>query len=119
MESGCDVTLTQSAAAWGPPSGITRVVGTDGTIWIDGAASVWLADAMHPSGRLLAETPAAEPSNDPRHRFTHLEIGPFTELCRQFATAIDGGGTGEAATFADGVATQRVLDAIRETPFCR
>lgn len=116
MESGCEVTVAQTAAAWGPPSGITRVVGTAGTIWIDGAGSVWLADAEHPSGRLLADAPTAEPSDDPRHRFTHLELGPFTELCRQFATAIDGGGKGEAATFADGVAAQRVLDAIRETP---
>jgi predicted dehydrogenase len=43
-----------------------------------------------------------------------MELGPFTDLCRQFARAIEGGGTGEAATFADGAATQRVLDQIRK-----
>ena len=114
MESGCDVTLVQSATAWGPPLAVTRVVGDEGTVWIDGDAAVRLADAAHPSGQLLAEGAVTEPSDDPRHRFTHLELGPFTDLCRQFAVAIDGCGTGQAATFADGVAAQRVLDQIRD-----
>ena len=114
MESGCDVTLVQSATAWGPPIAVTRVVGDEGTVWIDGDAAVWLADAAHPSGQLLAARIGTEPSDDPRHRFTHLELGPFTDLCRQFAVAIAGGSTGAAATFADGVGTQRVLDQIRE-----
>jgi predicted dehydrogenase len=113
MESACEVTLVQTAAAWGPPGGITLVVGHDGSVWID-ESGVWLADEGHPGGRLVAKSPAAEPGDDPRHRFTHLELGPFTDLCRQFAMAIAGGGTGEAATFADGAATQRVLDQIRE-----
>ena len=113
-ESGCEVALVHSATAWGPPTAVTRVVGSEGTVWIDDESGVWLADAEHPAGRLLAKAPSAEPSDDPRHRFTHLELGPFTELCRQFAIAISGGGTGEAATFADGVAAQRVLDEIRK-----
>jgi predicted dehydrogenase len=113
MTSGCAVTLVQSATAWGPPGGVTRVVGDKGSVWIDGDAGVWLADAEHPDGRVMAKAPPVEPSDDPRHRFTHLELGPFTDLCRQFAVAVAGGGTGEAATFADGVATQRVLDDIR------
>jgi predicted dehydrogenase len=113
MASGCEVTLVQTAAAWGSPSGVTRVVGDEGSVWIDDSSGVWLADAEHPSGRLVAQASAVEPSDDPRHRFTHLELGPFTGLCRQFDVAIAGGGTGDAATFADGVATQRVLDQIR------
>ena len=114
MESGCEVTLVQTAAAWGPPSGVTRIVGDRGSVWVDGESSVWLADADEPGGRLMAKTPVQPPSADPRDRFTHLELGPFTELCRQFALAIDGGATGDAATFTDGVATQRVLDEIRK-----
>lgn len=113
MVSGCAVTLVQSATAWGPPSGVTRVVGDLGSVWIDSDAAVWLADAEHPGGQRLAGPPAAEPSDDPRHRFTHLELGPFTELCRRFAAAIAGDDSGNAATFADGVAAQRVLDDIR------
>jgi predicted dehydrogenase len=114
MASGCEVTLVQTAAAWGPPSGIARVVGDEGTVWIDGSSAVWLADAEHQDGRCVAAAPLVEPSDDPRHRFTHLELGPFTDLCRQFAIAVTGGPTGDAATFADGAATQRVLDQIRE-----
>ena len=113
MESGCEVTLGQTAAAWGPPSGVTHVVGEQGSVWIDRESSVWLADAEHPGGRCVLEAAVAEPSDDPRHRFTHLELGPFTELCRRFAVAIAGGDAGDAATFADGVAAQRVLDQIR------
>ncbi|MEY2424091.1 MAG: hypothetical protein QOI95_4158 [Acidimicrobiaceae bacterium] len=113
MASGCEVTVVQTAAAWGPPSGITRVVGDQGSVWLDDESGVWLADAEHPRGRLMAKAAAVEPSDDPRHRFTHLELGPFTELCRQFDVAIAGGPTGAAATFADGAATQRVLDLIR------
>jgi predicted dehydrogenase len=114
MESGCEVTLVQTAASWGPASGITRIVGERGSVWIDENLSVWLATAEHPGGRQIAEAASAEPSDDPRHRFTHLELGPFTELCRHFAVAIAGGDSGRAATFADGVATQRVLDLIRK-----
>lgn len=114
MESGCEVVLVQSATAWGPPSGVTRVVGDRGSVWIDGESAVWLADAEHPGGRVLATGPVPAPSDDPRHRFTHLELGPFTELCRRFARAIVHGDAGDAATFADGVATQRVLDQIRD-----
>lgn len=113
MESGCEVTVEQTAAAWGPPIGVTHVVGADGSVWIDRAGAVWLADARDPHGRCLLEAPVVEPSEDPRHRFTDLELGPFTELCRRFATAIGGGDAGDAATFADGVAAQRVLDQIR------
>lgn len=113
MASGCEVTLVQTAAAWGPPGGVTRVIGDEGSVWIDDEFGVWLAGAEHPGGRLVAKAPAVEPSDDPRHRFTHLELGPFTDLCRQFAVAIAGGSTGAAATFADGVGTQRVLDQIR------
>jgi len=115
MESGCEVTLEQCAAAWGPPLEVSRLVGERATLWIDGNRQVHVADAAHPRGRLLDEQTAKPraPSDDPRHRFTHLELEPFTELCRRFHAAIGGGDPGEAATFADGVAAQRVMDKIR------
>ncbi|MEY2432187.1 MAG: hypothetical protein QOC92_1912 [Acidimicrobiaceae bacterium] len=114
MESGCEVTLVQTAASWGPASGVTRIVGERGSVWVDDDLGVWLATGEHPVGRLIAKAQSAAASDDPRHRFTHLELGPFTELCHHFAAAIAGRDSGQATTFADGVATQRVLDLIRK-----
>ncbi|HWW54160.1 MAG TPA: Gfo/Idh/MocA family oxidoreductase, partial [Acidimicrobiales bacterium] len=117
---GCVVEVVQSAAAWGPATGMTRIVGPDGSLWLDGE-QVMLADAAHPDG-LVVDVPqdlrladvASPPTPDsPSHRFTHLELGPYTRLCQRFAAAIEGGDAGGAATFADGLAVQRVLDAIR------
>ena len=57
----------------------TRVAGTAGTLWLEGD-EVWLADR---DGTRRLEVPAdlalpagPEASDDPRHRFTHLELGP-------------------------------------------
>ena len=44
LQSGVEGVLQQAAAAWGPYAGMTRVVGTRGTVWIDGDAP-YLADA--------------------------------------------------------------------------
>ncbi|HEV3226901.1 MAG TPA: Gfo/Idh/MocA family oxidoreductase [Acidimicrobiales bacterium] len=111
--SGCEVTIEQCAAAWGPPLDVARVVGERGTLWIDRSHRVWLASADDREGRCLLDPPASAASDDPRQRFTHLELGPFTDLCRCFADAIGGNGSSDAATFADGVAVQRVIDIIR------
>jgi len=75
----------------------------------------------HSGRRLLSvpgdlALPAAPASDDPRHRYTHLELGPYTRLCEALLARMRGG---EAAspvavpTFADGLACMRVLDAIR------
>jgi predicted dehydrogenase len=116
LRGGCQVALVQSAGAWGPDAAVTRVAGTQGTVWLD-RGRAWLADAdgerdleVPPD---LALPPAPTPSDDPRHRFTHLELGPYTRLCERFGDAIGGDTSGDAATFADGLANQRVLDAIR------
>jgi predicted dehydrogenase len=117
---GCVVEITQSAAAWGPPTAVSRVVGSSGSLWIDGE-DVMLADAAHPGGRVIAvpqdlqlpAAPPAAPIDGPSHRFTHIEVGPYARLCERFATAIGGGEAEGAATFTDGLAVQRILDAIR------
>jgi predicted dehydrogenase len=119
LASGVQGVLQQTAAAWGPYSGITRVVGTDGSLWTEGDA-VWLADREGerrlPVPDDLALPGAPVESDDPRHRFTHLELGPYTRLCEVLRAGVDGR-TVEAPvpipTFADGVACMEVLDAIR------
>jgi len=114
-----DGVLQQTAAAWGPYGGVTRVAGTDGSLWTEGDA-VWLADRA--GERVLPVpddlVPPAAPGerDDPRLRFTHLELGPYTRLCEVLRAAVDGRPVEAAVavpTFADGVACMEVLDAIR------
>jgi predicted dehydrogenase len=120
LRSGVDGVLQQTAAGWGPMRGLTTVAGTDGTLWIDGA-DAWIADR---DGARRLEVPAdlapaaeAEPeSDDPRHRFTHLELGPYTRLCEVLRAAVVGEPYPDAVavpTFADGLAEMQVLDAVR------
>jgi predicted dehydrogenase len=117
--SGVDGILQQTAAAWGPYGGIARVAGSHGTVWIDGDEP-WLADVDGtrpldiPPDLELPTPPSA--SDDPRHRFTHLELGPFTRLCEVLRAGVEGRPIPDAVpvpTFADGVAEMCVLDAIR------
>ncbi len=111
--------LQQTASAWGPLAGLTRVAGSHGTVWIDGTEP-WLAD-RDGSRRLDVPPDLALPappreSDDPRHRFTHLELGPFTRLCEVLRAGVEGTAVPDAVpipTFADGLASMRVLDAIR------
>ena len=119
MRSGVEGVLQQTAAAWGQYAGMTHVAGTHGTLWIDGT-DVWLADAE--GSRALPVPPDLElpppppASDDPRHRFSHLETGPFTRLCEVLLAGVEGRPLPDAVpvpTFVDGVACMRVLDAIR------
>jgi predicted dehydrogenase len=99
--------------------GVTRVAGTDGTVWIDGDEP-WIADAegarrLSVPDDLTLPAPESQ-SDDPRHRFTHLELGPFTRLCEALLAGVEHRPAPEAVpvpTFIDGVAGMRVLDAIR------
>jgi predicted dehydrogenase len=119
LRSGVEGVMQQTAAGWGPMRGLTTVAGTDGTVWIDGDRA-WIAD--RDGARLLdvpddlAFPPVAADSNDPRRRFTHLELGPYTRLCECLRAAVEGAAypdTVAVPTFADGVAEMQVLDAVR------
>ncbi len=119
LRSGVDGVMQQTAAAWGPMRGLTAVAGTDGTLWIDDAGA-WIAD--RDGSRLLdvpddlAPVASTAESDDPRHRFTHLEIGPYTRLCEVLMAAVTGAAYSEVVavpTFADGLAEMQVLDAVR------
>jgi predicted dehydrogenase len=113
MASGVEGVLQQTAAAWTPGVvGVSVVAGTEGTLEIDGEG-VWCSDA---NGRRLLEVPAdlrlpdpPRASDDPRERYTHLELGPYTRLCE----ALRGSSAVPVPTFADGVAEMQVIDAIR------
>jgi predicted dehydrogenase len=115
LRGGVDGVLVQTAGAWGPATGITVVAGTEGSVGID-ADGPWIADRVSGATRTPLEIPpdlalpAPAPSDDPRGRFTHLELGPYTKLCEAFR---NGASAVPVPTFVDGVAATDVLDAIR------
>ncbi|MGO9456852.1 MAG: Gfo/Idh/MocA family protein [Acidimicrobiales bacterium] len=121
--SGTEVVLVQSAADLGPPAAMTRVVGTRGRLWADGE-TVLLADAGSPAGRPL-EVPGdlALPALDgedvgPLAAMTRLELPPYIRLAEAFRRAVGGEPPGPGprpATFEDGLATMRALEAARRS----
>jgi predicted dehydrogenase len=123
MRNGVDVSLVQSGAAAGPGAGITRVVGSKGTLWADGD-TVHIATDDEPAGRVL-DPPAtlALPDVDALAagqlaEMTLLELPPYIRLTQAFRRAIEGAPPEpgpQAATFADGLACMRVLAAVRES----
>jgi predicted dehydrogenase len=119
--SGVVGILQQTAGAWGPAAEVTRIAGTSGTIWPDrGRARICDAtgsrDLDVPDDLRLPVAPAE--SDNPAHRFTHMELGPYTRLAEVFKATIEGADPIEdpaPATFEDGVVCMQVLDAIRES----
>ena len=121
--------IMQSVASdRGPMLFATRVVGSAGTVWAEGDR-VQIADAsgtrdvgMPPD---LAVGPADPPPADLMHtaydllHSTGIDFGPYTQLARVFRDAIGGTSVDEfdprPATFADGVTSMAVFDAIRRS----
>ncbi|MFA7585002.1 MAG: Gfo/Idh/MocA family oxidoreductase [Novosphingobium sp.] len=120
LASGVEGSMQQSASAWGPSVSITRCMGSHGTVWID-AGKVFVADkaGTHelPMPDDLALPPqAADPASS--DRLPHFELGPFTRLAQMLRAAIIGGTPPSniaAATFADGLATMKIMDAMRQS----
>jgi predicted dehydrogenase len=118
--SGVEGVLQQTAASWIPNiSALAVVAGTDGTIELT-EKGVFLSDESGrkaldvPDDLLLAEPPSR--TDDPRERYTHLELGPYTKLAEVLRTGVEGRPLPPAVsapTFADGLEVMRVLDAIR------
>jgi predicted dehydrogenase len=123
MRGGTDVALMQSGAAAGPGASMTRVVGTTGTMWAEGD-TVYVADDSSPGGRVLP--PPSElllPNVDALAtgalaEMTRSELPPYIRLAEAFRAAIEGRPYAPGprpATFEDGLACMRVLDAVRRS----
>lgn len=125
MKNGLEGVIQSSAGAWGPPLDVARVCGSEGTIWTEGGAVRFAGrsgDRDLPIAPELA-LPAAPPlTPDPRHEtprwkgLVQVELPAYTVLCRTLKAAIEGRPAESPvapATFADGVAAMRVMDAIR------
>jgi predicted dehydrogenase len=119
--------LQSTIGAWGPPVFCTRIAGDRGTVWAD-FDTVHVADAngtreIPPPDDLPIVAPEAPPGEllqtayDNLHAFG-IDLAPYTRLCRTFGDLIAGRpvpADPPPATFADGVAVMRVLDAIRRS----
>ena len=124
-QSGVDGIMQSTVGAWGPPIFATRVAGTAGTVWAD-FDTVHVADVSGthdvPAPDDLPIAPPEPPPGDllvtaydGLHAFG-IDLAPYTRLCTTFRDLIDGRAVPDdppPATFADGVAGMRVLDAIR------
>jgi predicted dehydrogenase len=122
-ESGVEGVLQHTAGAWGPMASTWRLAGTNGTIWLDDTGRVHVADRAGqrtldmPADLQLPEPPPVEGA-DSAARFSHLELGPYTRLCEALRAGVEGKPYESAVpvpTFADGLATMKVIDAIRKS----
>jgi len=125
--SGVAGVMQSTSGAYGPPVFVTRVAGDEGTVWAE-FDTVHVADA---TGQrtipapddlplLPPEPPAADllvTAYDNLHAFG-MDLPPYTRLCATFRALIEGRpvpADPPPATFADGLANQQALDAIRRS----
>jgi predicted dehydrogenase len=120
MESGVEGSIQQSAGAWGPSATLWRCAGTKGTVWTENG-KVFVADKQGtrelevPADLALPPLPEAADPNSSR-RMSHFEIGPFTRFCEALRAGIEGRDAKAPVpipTFRDGLASMRILDAMR------
>ena len=125
--AGVDGILQSTVGAWGPPVFCTRVAGTAGTVWQE-FDTVRVADASG-TREIPApdDLPLAPPDPPPADLLTTaydglhafgIDVVPYTRLCTTFRDLIEGRpvpADPPPATFADGLAATRVLDAIRRS----
>ncbi len=124
MRGGATAVMQHCAAAWGEPTYVFKVVGERGTITVGrdtatvgrGAGDTSLVKVPDD----LALPDVEIPAGDPKHAFTFMELPPFVRLAERFREAIERGdpswspeGAPASPTFADALATQRVIDAMR------
>lgn len=127
LRNGCAGLFQSVAGDRGPMLFATRVAGTRGTVWAEGdrvrvAAADGTRDVACPLELAVAAPDPPPPdllvsAYDLLHS-TGIDIGPYTRLAERFRTRIEGapGMLDPApATFADGVASMEVLDAIRQS----
>ena len=117
--------MQSSAGSFGNILVTTRIAGSAGTLWLEGE-EVFLADAggtrtLPVPDDLRTAPPDPPPADllvtayDWMHS-TGIDMGPYIRLFEVFRDLIDGRPAPEdpaPATFADGVATMEVMDAVR------
>ncbi len=125
LENGLEGVLHQCAGDYGPYAELTRISGTQGTLWTEGE-QVFFADRNGQRALPIPDDlalPAPPPlTNDKRFErvewqiMAAVEIAPYTQLCRAMRAAIAGEPQPSPvapATFEDGMRNMAVQDAIR------
>lgn len=125
LRNGCTGIMQSVASDRGPMLFATRVAGTKGAVWAEGDR-VQVTDASGtrelPIPDAIAVAPPDPPPMDLMHttydllHSTGIDMGPYTRLCETFLALIEGRAipqNPQPATFADGVKSMEVLDAIR------
>jgi len=119
MRSGAQGIVQQSAATWGPRFEALRVAGSEATAWIDGDGVLWRAgprtepEPVAIPNDLRLPAVALPPGAGP---FAIRELPAFVRQVDRFAALVRGThdtADPAPATFADGLACQRVMDAVR------
>jgi predicted dehydrogenase len=126
-QNGCNGVLQSAAGGWGPPLICSRVYGTKGTLSIEGDR-IRIDDAggsrvLDTPEDLVNDAPSPPPAEFMKTAYDNLhaagfDLAPYTKLCGVLRDRILGEPTADdpkAATFADGLAGQKVLDAIRKS----
>ena len=127
LRNGVHGVLQSTASAWGRFFACTQFAGSHGTLWIEGD-EVWVADR---SGARRLPVPedlvVCAPQPPPAAgltttyemmHLTGIDFGPYVRLYERFRDLILGRLIPPdpiPATFADGVASMTVLDAIRRS----
>ncbi len=129
MRSGAVGTLQSTSGDLGPPIVVTRVVGTEGTAWIEGVGSTVKVATRAGTKTLPVGDDLPTDTGPPlpeglvstayERMISHgMDFGPYARLAGVFRDRIEGRVPAEdprAATFADGVADLAVVDAIRRS----
>jgi predicted dehydrogenase len=120
MRSGARAVLHQSAAVLGPRFQAMRISGSEGTAWLDDEWRLWragrsgTAESVSIPADLALPQVEIPPASGP---FASRELPSFVRLAHAFADAIEGRpgeiATPAPATFEDGLACQRIMDAAR------
>lgn len=120
---GTSISLQHCSAARGEGASVCRVLGSDGSLWLDGGGvhlsdGSSIVDLVVPPELEPPDTPDY-PADDPKHAYTAFELPLFVRLAERLRDEIQGEqipeGLPPTPTFADGLATQRVIDAIRSS----
>lgn len=125
MANGAEGVIQYCAGVFGPMMDLSHFAGSTGSLWIE-AGKVMLADRSGtreiPVPDDLKLPPPPPITGDPRHEtqrwksLVGIELPSYTMLCRTLKARILGDPTPsrvEPATFADGLAAMKIIDAAR------